>query len=121
MPVQLLWAQRCWLCDGPAAEWGNRLKAIPDFPGHASLHRHTGACAIAVRYGAYLRSIPPSHRFGDYVHCTGRVVNIFFKRLLHMSLFKCLLNREMHLKFGSAGALWHGYLGPWMFMLDPCM
>jgi hypothetical protein len=24
----------------------------------------------------------PSHRVGDYVHCTARIVNIFFKRLL---------------------------------------
>lgn len=37
-----------------------------------------------MRYGAYLRGIPPSHRVGDYVHCTSRVVNIFLKRLLHL-------------------------------------
>jgi hypothetical protein len=47
------------------------------------------------RFGAYLRAIPPSHRVGDYVHCTGRIVNIFFKRLLPMSevyhLFDCSL------------------------------
>jgi len=56
---------------------GEKLQANPNFPAHASLHRHKGACPIAVRYGAYLRSIPPFDRFGDYVHCTGRVVNIF--------------------------------------------
>ena len=52
------------------------------FPIHASLDRHREGCNTSVRYGAYLRSIPPENRFGDYVHCTGRVVNIFFKRLL---------------------------------------
>ena len=31
--------------------------------------------AKVLRYGAYLRSIPPSHRVGDYVHATSRVVN----------------------------------------------
>lgn len=32
---------------------------------------------------AYLRVVPPQNRIGDYVHCTGRVVNIIFKRLLN--------------------------------------
>lgn len=41
-----------------------------------------GHATVSVRYGAYLRAIPPANRFGDYVHCTGRVVNIFFKRLV---------------------------------------
>ena len=63
------------------------MKADPGFPTHAPLHRHNGACAISVRYGAYLRMIPPANRFGDYVHCTARVVNIFFKRLLSMPFF----------------------------------
>lgn len=65
------------------------MKAVPGFPTHAPSHRHNGACTISVRYGAYLRTIPPANRFGDYVHCTARVVNIFFKRLLSMPLFTC--------------------------------
>ena len=35
-----------------------------------------------VRFGAYLRCVPVQNRIGDYVHCTGRVVNIMLKRIL---------------------------------------
>jgi hypothetical protein len=35
-----------------------------------------------VRYGAFLRGIPPARRVGDYAHAAARVVNAVFKRLL---------------------------------------
>jgi hypothetical protein len=35
--------ERCWLCDGPAADWGLRLQPIATFPNHASLHWLRGA------------------------------------------------------------------------------
>ena len=54
-----------------------------------------------MRYGAYLRSIPPSDRFGDYVHCTGRVVNIFFKRLLPMSHLNFPIGMGMGMEMGE--------------------
>ena len=74
--------QRCWLCDGPMEDWAAKLQPSAEILPRA-------------RFGAYLRAIPPSHRVGDYVHCTGRIINIFFKRLLPMSevyhLFDCSL------------------------------
>lgn len=60
----------CWACDAPAQLWSDQLVPSPSFPA-------------GPRFGAYLRAIPPSHRVGDYVHCVARIVNIFFKRLLH--------------------------------------
>ena len=60
---------RCWLCEGPDSEWVNKLSPDSAFPA-------------GPRFGAYLRVIPPKNRVGDYVHCTGRIVNIIFKRLL---------------------------------------
>jgi hypothetical protein len=36
---------------------------------------------LAPRFGAYLPCIPLCNRIGDYVHCTGRVINIILKRL----------------------------------------
>lgn len=65
--------ERCWLCDGPSEEWGAKLVPDANFPA-------------GPRYGAYLRCIPPSHRIGDYVHCTCRIVNILLKRLLALPL-----------------------------------
>ena len=35
-----------------------------------------------VRYGAFLRAVPPSRRVGDYAHAASRAVNAVFKRLL---------------------------------------
>ena len=57
------------MCDGPADQWASQLVPTDHFPAGA-------------RYGAYLRCVAPQNRIGDYVHCTGRIVNIFFKRLL---------------------------------------
>ncbi len=37
--------------------------------------------ASGVRYGAYLASVPPHRRIGDYAHAAARVVNAVFKRL----------------------------------------
>ena len=40
---------------------------------------------------------PPADRFGDYVHCTGRIVNIFFKRLVPISIpFHCRAEVTLH-------------------------
>ena len=36
---------------------------------------------ISIRWGAFPRSIPPTRRVGDMVHCCCRIVNAFFKRL----------------------------------------
>ena len=35
-----------------------------------------------VRYGVFLRTIPPARRVGDYCHAAARIVNAIFKRLL---------------------------------------
>ena len=59
--------------DGPVKDWGAKLQPDSTLP-------------VSVRFGAYLRSIPPSNRIGDYVHCAGRVANVFLKRLVAMSL-----------------------------------
>ena len=34
-----------------------------------------------VRYGAFLRCIPPERRVGDYAHGASRILNAVFKRL----------------------------------------
>ena len=60
---------QCWLCDGPAASWREKLVPVETFP-------------VGPRYGSYLRCVPVQNRIGDYVHCTGRVVNIILKRLM---------------------------------------
>ena len=51
-----------------------------------------GGCAMTlkdvethVRYGAFLRAIPPSRRIGDYAHAAARIVNAIFKRLLEVA------------------------------------
>ena len=62
--------ERCWLCDGPSEQWPTLLKP-------------TDQLLTNPRYGAFLRTIPPIRRIGDYVHCTSRVVNILLKRLLN--------------------------------------
>ena len=62
-----IWIQ-CWLCDAPSSTWRDKLTPNPNFPA-------------GPRFGAYLRCIPPADRVGEYVHCTGRVVNIIIKRL----------------------------------------
>ena len=36
---------------------------------------------ISIRWGAFHRSIPPTRRVGDMVHCCCRMVNSIFKRL----------------------------------------
>ena len=60
----------CWACDAPTSVWSDQLSPLGTFPP-------------GPRFGSYLRSIPPSHRVGDYVHCIARILNILFKRLLH--------------------------------------
>ena len=35
-----------------------------------------------VRYNAFLGSIRPERRVGDFVHCTARLTNAIFKRLI---------------------------------------
>ena len=75
---------QCWLCDGPADQWGTQLVPDDTFPAGA-------------RYGAYLRCILPQNRIGDYVHCTGRVVNIIFKRLLSQFADPCVVAPLKHI------------------------
>ena len=60
---------QCRLCDGPASSWREKLVPVETFPD-------------GPRYGSYLRCVPVQNRIGDYVHCTGRVVNIILKRLM---------------------------------------
>lgn len=38
-----------------------------------------------VRYGAFLRAIPPVRRIGDYAHAAARILTAVFKRLLKMA------------------------------------
>ena len=59
---------RCWHCD----------LAFEDFEGDNLRPRDF---VISIRWGAFLRSIPPTHRVGDMVHCCCRIVNAIFKRL----------------------------------------
>ena len=52
---------KCWLCDDCLATRPQRTNT-------------------SVRYGAFLGSIPPTRRVGDYVHCTARVANCILLR-----------------------------------------
>ena len=72
--------QRCRTCMSAAT---GRLHHPPGKPyNNAQLTaRFGGFPAPAVRYGAFLRSIPPARRIGDFPHCASRVVNTFLKRL----------------------------------------
>ena len=58
----------CWHCD----------LAFEDFGGD---NLHPSDFIISIRWGAFLRSIPPTSRVGDMVHCCCRIVNAIFKRL----------------------------------------
>ena len=59
---------RCWHCDPAFADFrGDNLRPS-DF-------------IISIRWGAFLRSMPPTRRVGDMVHCCCRIVNAIFKRL----------------------------------------
>ena len=59
---------RCWVFDAKTALWGDLLVPLDHIPP-------------AARFGAYLPSIPPQNRVGDYVRFTCCVVNVFPKRL----------------------------------------
>lgn len=59
--------KKCWLCDD-------------------SLSLEPGTIAGTVRYGAFLGSIPPVCRVGDFVHCTARVTNCILVRAIVSSL-----------------------------------
>ena len=59
---------RCWHCDLAFEDFGGDNLRPSDF-------------IISVRWGAFLRSIPPTRRVGDVVHCCCRIVNAIFKRL----------------------------------------
>jgi hypothetical protein len=39
----------------------------------------------SVRYGSFLRTIPPTRRVGDYAHAASRIVNAIFKRLENLA------------------------------------
>ena len=59
---------RCWHCDLPFENFGRDNLRPSDF-------------IISIRWGAFLRSKPPTRRVGDMVHCCCRIVNAIFKRL----------------------------------------
>ena len=59
---------RCWHCD----------LAFEDFGGDNLCRSEV---MISIRWGAFLRSIPPTRRVGDMVHCCCRIANAIFKRL----------------------------------------
>ena len=59
---------RCWHCDLAFEDFGGDNLRPSDF-------------IISIRWGAFLRSIPPTRRVGDMVHCCCRTVNAIFKRL----------------------------------------
>ena len=59
--------RKCWLCN---ADLGDS-EPVVTYP--------------SVRYGAFLRVIPPERRIGDYNHCAARVCNTILKRLLAMA------------------------------------
>jgi hypothetical protein len=61
--------ERCWLCDGPSDSWWQQLELYDQFLDNP-------------RYGAFLRSVPPSRRIGVYVQYASRAVNVMAKRLL---------------------------------------
>lgn len=59
--------KRCWTCDLPF----DRLADLTP----------VGTVTTHVRYGAFLPTIPPARRVGDYVHAACRILNAIFKRL----------------------------------------
>ena len=59
---------RCWHCDLASEDFGGDNLRPSDF-------------IISFRWGAFLRSIPPTRRVGDMVHCCCRIVNATSKRL----------------------------------------
>ena len=59
---------RCWHCD----------LAFEDFGGD---NLHPSVFVISIPWGAFLRSIPPTHRVGDMVHRSWRIANAIFKSL----------------------------------------
>ena len=59
---------RCWHC----------YLAFEDFGGD---NLRPSYFVISIRWGAFLRSIPPKRRVGDMVHCCCTIVNAIFKRL----------------------------------------
>ena len=67
--------KKCWLCDD------------------VTLITPT-SIAKSVRYGAFLGSIPPRRRIGDFVHCTARVAN-------------CILHKYAMVKENNGTALFH--------------
>ena len=58
---------KCWTCDLPTDQ-------TTSLAAQDSITRH-------VRFGAFLRHIPPVRRIGHFVHCTGRLVNAILKPL----------------------------------------
>ena len=59
---------RCWHSD----------LAFEDFGGD---NLRPSDLVISIQWGAFLRSIPPTHCVGDMVHCRCRIVNAIFKRV----------------------------------------
>ena len=59
--------KKCWNCDCDVND--------------CQLLRPISHCTPAVRWGAYIRTIPPDHRVGDYAHGGCRVANAFVKRV----------------------------------------
>ena len=60
--------RRCWHCDLASQDFRGDSLRPSDF-------------IISIRWGTFLRSIPPTRRVGDMVHCCCRIVNAIFKRL----------------------------------------
>lgn len=84
--ANFLEGRKCWLCDH-----ADTIEPQPALPH--------------VRYGCHLGSVPPSHRIGDFVHCTARVASTILKRLQEGAQGvsgECL--RELH-AFGRTLAL----------------
>ena len=59
---------RCWHCDLAFEDFGGDNLRPSDF-------------IISIQWGVFLRSIPPTRRVGDMVHCRCKIVNAIFKRL----------------------------------------
>lgn len=62
--------RKCWLCR-------NKVEVLH----HTAPHLHG-----VLRYGAFLPSIHPERRIGDYVHATARIANIILDRLESLNL-----------------------------------
>ena len=58
----------CWHCDLAFEDFAGDNLRFSDF-------------LLSIRWGVFLRSIPPTRRVGDMVHCCCRIVNAIFKRL----------------------------------------